>query len=739
MRGEGQMRDQIISGVALLTLVAGAAAHAQTVSSETAQPSVQPAQDVTGAAQGSTGLEEIVVTAQRVTETSQKAAVAIDVVRGADLVRAGVSAANELTQLVPALTAVSEGSYNFFFIRGVGNYSVTSYSDPAIAFNYDGVYVGRPTSAAGVFYDLDRVEVLKGPQGTLYGRNATGGAINVLPTQPRLGEFSGWGSVSYGNYSAFNLQGALNAPLGDDTALRIAGNVVDHGPYLKDGTDDEKTQAVRLQIKSEPIPDLTVRVSADYAHDGGTGAGYSYVDKFTYNPTLTSLPIGQRFNVTPSGLSLVDGAFSQGSQAFRESATAGPAGGKFDALNSFPFLDDAFYGVNAQIDYETELGTLTIIPAWRGAHLDNLGGEGFFVQERETDRQTSVEARLAKAGVGIFDYNVGVYYFEESISNLTGVDESALANYQDYTTGTTSYAAFARLTAHLTDDLRAVGGVRYTHDEKQFNGSSTDLLLICVAPGCPTTPLFQAFVSSSQLPFAIPPLGVPVGRGPGPGTIVSRSDIILNAHQDTSEPTWRAALEYDLTPHSLLYASVETGFRSGGFNLAEGYTTFKPEFITAYTIGSKNRFLENRVQVNLEGFYWNYHDQQEPHIGIDLGGNQGYFTQNIGGATIKGAEIEGRFLVTPTTLLSTDLQYLDASYDSYTYQAPVRGGPPYTPCAVSPSSSPTLYNVNCSGMPAYNSPRWTINLAAQQTFEFGDFKTVIGVDTQYRGSNYIGL
>ena len=747
------MRFELLSGVAVLSLVA-AAAHAQTSSPASAastdqnvggSPTVQTSQAAAGSggnavpAQDTTGLTDIVVTAQRVSENSQKAAVAIDVVGGGDLLKSGTSSVDRLTSLVPALTVPAGGSYNYYFVRGVGNFAATSYSDPAVAFNYDGVYVGRPTSAAGVFYDLDRVEVLKGPQGTLYGRNATGGAINVLPTQPKLGELAGFGSVSYGNFDAVNAQGAINIPLGEEGALRVSGNVVDHKGYLNDGQSDEKVQAVRAQIKARLTPDLTARLSFDYAHVGGAGAGYSYADGYRFDATQTSLPLGQRFQVTPSGIDLSQGVFSPASQAYRQTRRAGPAGRNLDALAAFPFQKNDFYGVNGEIDYETGLGTLTVIPAYRYAKLNNLGGTLASVFSRETDEQESVEARLGKTGVGIFDYNVGLFYYNESINGNLEVNQSVLALQAPFTTGTESYAAFGRLTVHLGDRLRLVGGGRYTQDRKVFNGQSNRLTLICVAPACPTLPLFQFFNSFADIPFAIPPFGAPIGLGPVPGSIISRGDVVINSVQKIGRPTYRAAVEYDVAQRSLLYASVESGYRSGGFNLASGYESYQPEYITAFTVGSKNRFFDNRVQLNVEGFYWKYRNQQVSHVGVDLAGQQGNFTQNVGNSEIKGAEVEARFLATPTIMFSADAQFLDTNYKNYLYQTPIGTAPPYTTCAVSLSANPALYNVDCSGKPSYNSPRLTVNLAAQKTFELGNYKIVVGADTQYRSAQYIGF
>ena len=148
------------------------------------------------------GLDQIVVTAQRVEESSQRAPIALDVISPQELVRQNVIRAEDLSRTSTALSATGStgGPTTVFFVRGVGNATVNAYSDPAISFNYDGVYIGRPSSTSGVFYDLQRVEVLKGPQGTLYGRNATGGAINVIPNRPKLGDTSVDFSLGYGNY-----------------------------------------------------------------------------------------------------------------------------------------------------------------------------------------------------------------------------------------------------------------------------------------------------------------------------------------------------------------------------------------------------------------------------------------------------------------------------------------------------------------------------------------------------------
>ena len=199
------------------------------------------------------------------------------------------------------------------------------------------------------------------------------------------------------------------------------------------------------------------------------------------------------------------------------------------------------------------------------------------------------------------------------------------------------------------------------------------------------------------------------------------------------------AVEFDVAPRSLVYASVETGYRSGGFSAAAGFETYQPEFIDAYTIGMKNRFFGNRVQLNLEAFLWDYKNQQVNFVGLDINGRNANRTQNVGASRIKGVEVDGRFLITPTTLLSADVQYLDAKQKRFSYPAGP-GNPPLTGCNVSFNATlQSPFRVDCSGFQSYNSPKWTINLAAQQTIPLGDYRIVVGADTQHKSSRNIGF
>ena len=683
-------------------------------------------------------LEQIVVTAQRRSENLQKAAVAVDVVKGSQLVASGVTNIDTLSKLVPAVDIVGTAQAPLVFIRGVGNFTFQPNSDPTTAFNFDGVYIGRPGSTEGLFYDLQRIEVLKGPQGTLYGRNATGGAINVLPVQPSTAGLSGYETTSFGNYGTVTTEGGVNIPITDTAALRVSGTYDRHDGYFTDDTSNENSYGVRAQFKDDITPDLTVRLLADYAHDGGTGLGGSYIDSYALD-AKTGQYVTTPFNGSPSL-----GAFSPAEQAFRETVTAGTAGRLLGPLTNYPFQNDNFYDVHGVVDWRTDIGTISFLPAWFHGDRNFLNTTGFENGDVNRSDQYSFEARLVSDPGRIIDYNLGAFFYDERIKDSQYLTAQSEASFVNSAFNTRSPAVYGRLTWHITDKLRLTGGLRYTEDAKSFNSQADALGILCVLPtGCPTAPLLPLTRSIGQQPYnpstsplVIPALGHVLPVAPGVFAFNQASNAIDADSIDRI--TYRAAVEYDVAPRSFVYASVETGYRSGGFNAASGFETFQPESIIAYTLGSKNRFLDNRVQLNLEAFDWEYRDQQLSFLTVDTTGRPDLVTENVGRETIQGFEAEGQVLITPDTLFTTDLQYLNSYYDTFVYQQAAIDGYPFVGCAVSLAST-TKYNVNCAGKQGFNSPRWTINAGVQQTVPLEKYDFVFSINTQYKTGRYTGF
>ena len=179
---------------------------------------------------------------------------------------------------------------------------------------------------------------------------------------------------------------------------------------------------------------------------------------------------------------------------------------------------------------------------------------------------------------------------------------------------------------------------------------------------------------------------------------------------------------------------------AGGFAFAEIKPTYAPEFISAYSVGSKNRFLHDTLEINLEGFSWNYTNQQIPHGGTDLNGTYVFYTDNAGSSIIKGAEVSLKYLLTPHTVFNIDTQYLSAVYDRFTYQVPAGGvnAPPVTACPYRRTDA-THYTVNCAGKTALQSPKWTGNIGIQQTVELGNYSLVGAISAHAQSASIVGF
>jgi iron complex outermembrane recepter protein len=259
-----------------------------------------------------------------------------------------------------------------------------------------------------------------------------------------------------------------------------------------------------------------------------------------------------------------------------------------------------------------------------------------------------------------------------------------------------SAAAFGQATYEIFPNFRLLAGVRYSQEEK----SQTTIL--------------------TQASFGVGP----TTRSGGKATF--------------DKVTWKVGFEWDVGEQNLVYANVATGFKSGGFFIAALDNTFRPEEITAYTFGSKNRFFDNRLQLNLEAFYWDYSEQQINYIGpirispTTIG--SGLTTTNAGKSRIFGAEVELSYQLTANDLFQANVQLLDGEYEEFTYlAASPNGAPPRNNCKLTPSNAITLpapgqaYRVDCGGKPQINTPEWSVNLSYEHTFNLSaDYDLLVG-------------
>ena len=683
-------------------------------------PWMRGALDTTTAAE----LAPVVVTAQKQVEDVQRAAASISVLSPQLIGDAGVTRPQDLVYLTPGLQIGSlEGGAAIGYMRGVGDFAGNSLQDAAVTFNFDGVYIARPTATSGLFYDLERVEVLKGPQGTLYGRNATGGAINILPRRPVLGVYSGEASAEYGENNTVRMSGALNAPLGDHAAIRIAGQRAGHDAYMKDGTDDQSDWAGRASLRYDVNDALALRLTGDYYDQAGHGVGSTPIGSGVENRYGDSSPEGAAYYAT------------QKVAIAGRNLTALPAGATF--ANSHHF------GVGATMDWRTALGALTLVSASRGSHKDGIGEpSGNLVTVQEHSRQNTLEARLASTLNSRLETIVGTFLLDEAIRTPAGEFFRPYNQFnfslQAPNSGVTSNSAFGQATFHVTERLRAKLGARYTHERKYLDGSFESFSRTCPA-SCPNAQPFPAGIDTEPVVF-------PAGSGTATpvsnsdGTITRGSRIVANDSRTFAKTTWRSALEYDLAERSLLYASYQTGFKSGGFFFSNDADTYNPEYVKASTLGLKSRLFDDRVQANVELFDWRYHDQQISTIGLDSKGAMNLRTSNVGQATIRGAEVTLEYMPFANTHLWTDVERLNAIYDSYVYQSATNVTSTSGCVVTPPATGQTTYHVDCSGRRSAYAPVWTQSFRAQQLFPLQRRASVIAeARAHYQSDMLAGL
>jgi iron complex outermembrane receptor protein len=595
-------------------------------------------------------IQEIVVTASRHEETVQRSSLAIDAFGNDALQAGGIAQAADLSKLVQGLQVGFSGSTSQIYIRGVGDFSANPLANPGVSFNVDGVYVGRPEGVGVNFYDMTRLEVVKGPQGTLYGRNSSGGAINLITNAPTLDGVKGTADLEVGNYSLVHVDGAINLPISDTVAIRAAVNRIKRDGYLSDGTGDDDQLAARVKLLYAPSENTSLLMSIDGAEVRGKGGGYVY------------LP--QRPGSNPW-----EGSSSPAANAYV--ATFNPAiiPGGSDA-----FVHNNFWNAGAQLDQHLDFANLTIIGAYRHSNTDTLSYNAQSQHLLDKSDQETLEARLGSSSNGL-KWVGGLYFFHEANPGEIRifVGPGLLKSTPTYDPSGTSYAAFGETTFSVTEQWRIIAGARYTVEKRKLSGNF----------------------------FVYPTQG---------------ADFInletFGGEETFKSPTWKLGTEYDLTSSSMVYFTASTGFKSGGLTqTVPPDNVYNPEKVLAVELGSRNRFFDNKMQLNLEAFDWTYKDQQNSHLTFDTLGNVNFLTQNAGRAKLYGLNVD--LIVKPfeSDTLHAAVEYDHSRYESFGYQIPVFAySAAATGCrnlGVSPGPFVPLANLDCSGFQLPHAALWT--------------------------------
>lgn len=591
-------------------------------------------------------IPDIVVTATKRETTLEKTPIAISAFSQKQLDQYQVKDVTSLSQFVPSLAFNKQGDQSAITLtlRGIGNDTAfTEVADPEVAIYVDGVYSPRAQGASVLAYDLERIEVLRGPQGTLFGRNATIGAVSFVTAKPTFNGIKGYAEILGGSYNRFGTQGMINLPVSDTLAVRLAfitdrndGYVkfqqppsvvgVDRSTYVTSGpkyyANDQK--AGRVSVEWKPSDRFRWDLSGEYFKDTGT----------PILPLMQTPRAGQDF-----WSALIDTAPAQD----RYSASI-HSNMSFDLSNNIQLAYIAGYQkVGGSNQADADGGTLPP-NATNPQTLPN----GAFQENRTVSSSYefySHEVQIKSIGTHPIDYIVGGYFSHETNKIRFDVD---IRN--GYRNGTFNYAGsfiqanrsieskagFGQAVWHVTPHIRLTGGVRYTDDDKRDVGGRN---VTSYLPTCSAADTAANGTCGGLFGIAPNATAAQLGALLGPNFVQSANDT----HGNWSKVTYLARADADLTPTTFVYGSVSSGFKSG--NIEDGGLLAGPESLTNYEVGFKQQFFDNRATLNVAAYYSDFVGYQvnqavtSRNPAGQIIGSQ-IITTNSKGATAKGIEAE---------------------------------------------------------------------------------------------------
>lgn len=577
-----------------------------------------------GASTKNNVIEEIIVTAQKREASVQETPISITALSGETLAAEGVSTLEDIAAFTPGLVVGGNATFEFpIALRGVSGAAAGIGADAPTAIYVDGVYLGRPSAAVFDLVDLDRIEILRGPQGTLYGRNTVGGAISLYSKAPS-DQFEAYVGATLSDLSSWNLKGSISGPLSDKVGYRLSASTKETDDWIsnQDGTSvgGSSSKTIRGALSVNPSDSVALIFRGDYTDIEDPLMAKTIA--ITTTDPLTLLPVK-----TPTAAA---GDFDSSTQSERV------------------FQDRDMWGLSVQLDMDIgELG-LTSISAYRegtsAAQFDADGlparilrsGQGGPGEEQD---QFTQEIRLTSPGGEMIDWIVGTYYFTESASYQLDVELlGAGTNLGRHAENeTTNYAVFGQLDWNITDTVTVTAGLRFSDEEKKFS------LLGPIA----TAGAFDPASLDDSLSY-FPPL-VPLQKLP-------------RASWESWTP--KLGINWQATEDIMAYMSFSKGFKSGGHNAIGGVgdPAFDPEKVSSWEVGVKSELLDNRVRMNGALFYYDYQNLQ-----VRIPGPPGTtFIQNAAEAEIYGGEIELQVVPTDNLRLTAALSLLHSEYKDYT-------------------------------------------------------------------------
>jgi iron complex outermembrane receptor protein len=674
-------------------------------------------------------LDEITVTAEKRDQTLQRSALAVTALPARVLERQQVTDLKSVTTLIPNLqigTSSTQAAFDLA-LRGIVSTNRTEIGDAAVAFHVDGFYSPRPQGATMLIHDMDHLEALRGPQGTLFGRNANAGVINVVTAKPETGTTFGAIDVTVGNYDLQRIKGYLNVPIGETFALRGSAFVEQRDGYIEflpgsavsGGTpryDDSDKIAVRLSSQWLPNEAWTIFASAERYADRGSG---------TIPVSLEPAPghgLRSALITSPGELDMKNDTFH-----LRTDLRAGGA----EVSYLFGYARMTRENISDQDVGLAQDSTLRALPA-PPLHAT-------YDEERRTDASefvsTQHELQLKPIEIAQLDWILGAFFYQENNSIRFDIDVSddggstpGVADDGDLRfsqafiqpdRNLAAWAGYGQLTWHLSQAARLSGGARYTEDTKEDRGG---INLVCPAANATigSGGINLEGLDTDQIPFSPDPDSpVPV---PGTCRITAHND----AHKDWSKVTYMARFEYDFGARILGYALTHSGFKSGV--IQDGGTYADPEEVVSYELGLKATLLDDRLALNTVGFYSDYSDILRTRIEFDDSGVHQLVTRNATRARIYGVESELLWKPAPRDVVQGVVTWLSAQYLDY----------PTVDSQYFVADDPLTPVVNLRGNKLPFAPEFTAALVYEHSFPFPNGgRLVPRLQTKYQSEMYL--
>ncbi|SLJ99893.1 TonB-dependent receptor [Novosphingobium mathurense] len=736
--------------LALITGMLASPAWAQDATDEAGtQDAVQPAKtQVT-----STGLAEIVVTATRRATDLQSTPVSVSAVDSSLIQQASPRDLGDLAAFVPNFSAATIANFNAasFAMRGVGQTSIIVYFEPPVAVLVDDFVVPSVQTQLLDTFDVAQVEVLRGPQGTLFGKNTTGGVVTVRTKKPIINYVGVEGRVEFGDFGEKKIQAAMNVPISDIAAVRLVGGYEKSDGYYKNGACygpvtgfvDSKFEGAtgcldnatlggkdvwqaRAKLLVEPTPQLSALFQYEWIRDRSevvpsVNENYLYTGENAFLTDLLGLT-----DPTAQGTDPLDRAAYTG----RNDALLKMGKGQRISVD----------GIYANIEYNADFGTFTSVSGYRfqrsripnsyaGATAQGSDGQllSFFDATRDDDRKTwQQELRFASDFQGPFNFVAGGFYQRDKIDFCV----SQILGFLDLTSGPLDFgewnntpyllcnaqkaksrALFFEGTFKFNDKLTLSAGGRYTWDDKTWYGRQ-QTFIPALGGGFDPSITIENALDASVYKY--------------PAGVVTVSD-------KWREPTYRASLSYQATDDLFVYGTYSHGYKGGGFNdqiggfaaFGEDLDAFRaaaratdPEKADSYEVGFKSQFLDNRLRFNATAFYVKYKDlQKQLNVPIEVNGqpNQVTLFVNAASATVKGLEVEAQANPVDGLTLRGVLGYQDGKYNSYT-------------------ADNAGYDL--SSAPLDRAPKWQWTLDGSYSLPLGDqYKITLNGNVAYTGRN----